>query len=110
MKLGNKNGVGALGTLVSIIVLAALGAGVMMMTATNQITRNQILYMEQAYYNSHAAYEYALRQINQEGNPNPIPTRQFMGKTPTITRTADEIRVQTSFGDASVSLTMTDPG
>lgn len=99
----------ALGTLVAITVLASLGAGVAVMTATNQVTRNQVLYMEQSFYSSHAAFEFALRQIYQGGNPNPIPTRQFKGTTFSITRAGGEVRVVTTFGSANTSMAITDP-
>lgn len=109
MKRFGKKGISALGTLVAVMLLAAFGSGVIMMTATNQVTRNQVLYMEQSFYSAQAAFAHALWQINQGGNPNPIPTRQFKGTTLVINRTGGEIQVQTSFGDAISSLAITDP-
>lgn len=109
MKRFGKKGISALGTLVAVMLLAAFGSGVIMMTATNQVTRNQVLYMEQSFYSAQAAFAHALWQINHGGDPNPIPTRQFKGTTLTLTRTGNEIRALTSFGDASSSLAITDP-
>src|SRR5687767_9095756 len=62
-------GFATLGVVIAIGILGAMSAALSVMVATNQKTRTQQLYSDQAYYSAHAALEFAMRQIRIDGNP-----------------------------------------
>ncbi len=96
--------------LIALSILAALSASVLVTVATNQSTRTNQLHTDQAFYSSQAAFEFAMQQINVDGNPNPIPTRYFMGQPFDISRTCSKINVTTTAGTATSTFSIGDPG
>ncbi len=105
----HRSGFAVLGVLIAMGILAAMATGMAVLVATNQSTRTQQLYMDQAYYAAHGAFEYAMRQIQVDGNPDPIPTRHFAGEAFSITRTNSKVNVTTTKDSASNSFSITDP-
>src|SRR5512141_1477686 len=77
--------------IIALSVLAALSASVLVIVATNQTTRTNLLQKTQSFYIGQAALEFAMQQILVGGNPNPIPTRYFLGQPFDISRTCGKI-------------------
>jgi len=102
-------GFAAASALIAICMLAAMGLSVSKLAATNQATRYQQLYMDQAYMISHASFEYAMRRIRVDDDFWIMPTRQFMGVTLTPTRSSAKIRKTSTYGTASNTFSITDP-
>ena len=94
--------------MIGIAIMAAMGAGIAVMVATNQVTRNQQLYSDQAFYTTHAGFEYALGQID-EGSSSTSMSRDFKGDAITITRTGGKVNVSTTRGNAQADYSITDP-
>lgn len=104
-----QRGFTVLGVLIAIGILSAMGAGMAAMIATNQSTRTQQLYMDQAFYNSQAGLEFALGQILDSGSASTSFSRDFGGETITVTRTSNLIQVATAKGQAEANYSITDP-
>lgn len=104
-----QRGFTVLGVLIAIGILSAMGAGMAVMIATNQSTRTQQLYMDQAFYNSQAGLEFALGQILDSGSSSTSFSRDFGGETIAVTRASNLIEVSTSKWQASANYSITDP-
>lgn len=102
-------GFAAIGVVIALSILAAMAAGLGILSATNQSTRTQQLYMDQAFLSVHAAFEYALRQIQVGGNPNPIPARDFSGSAFSLRRYMLKVRAVASKGTATNAYSISDP-
>lgn len=108
-KRNRCGGFTVLGILIAIGILSAMGAGMAVLMATNQSTRTQQLYTDQAFYNSQAGIEYALGQILTGGSSDTSFTRNFLGETITLNRVSGQIQVATTRGVAQASYSITDP-
>jgi hypothetical protein len=103
-------GFASVGVIFVICVLAAMSASLLVLVGTNQATRTHQLQMEQSFFSAHAAFEYAMTQIEVDGNPNPLPTRYFMKNQFDISRTCNKINVTSTYGSASTTFSISDPG
>jgi hypothetical protein len=99
----------ALGVVFCMGILSVLSFALANYTASNQATRNNQFYMDQAFASAHAAFEYAMRQIKVEGNPSSIPVRHFADTTLAPIRAGTKVSVATSKSIASNSFSITDP-
>lgn len=102
-------GFAAIGVIIALSILAAMAAGLAELSATNQVTRYQQLEMDQAFLSTNAAFEYTLRQIQVDGDPNPIPSRDFAGSALSINRTSQKIKVAVTKNHATSAYSITDP-
>lgn len=107
--LRSNRGLTALGAIVAVGILGAFGAGMASLVAAGQRSRINILYAAQSFYSNHSALEYALRQIQNEGNPDPVPLRHFENQGFTIVRDAGRINATTTAGNAASAFSITDP-
>lgn len=96
--------------LLALSLLAAMSASILAIVAKKQSTRKNLLQSSQAFYIDQAALEYAMQQILADGNPNPIPVRNFLGsQTFNISRTCGKISVNSTYYPG-ISFSVTDPG
>ncbi len=106
----NKKGFTILGVVIAIGILAAFGASMTLMVATNQRTRSQVLYMDQAFASAQAGFEFALRQILVSGSVATSFTRHLAnGGVIAITRTGGLIKITVTQGTATAAYQITDP-
>ncbi len=103
-------GFSAVAVLIALTVAASMGASILVLLNNNQAARTSGVSTTQAFYSANGALEFAMRQILVEGNPNPIPTRYFMGSAFDITRSCNLIEVQASYRGSSVGFSIGDPG
>jgi hypothetical protein len=80
-------GFAVLGAVSAVFILAALAFSTLNTSAVNQSTRTAQLHMAQSFYSAHAGIEYALRQIRVDGDPDPLPARDFAGEPLNVTYT-----------------------
>lgn len=99
--LRNQRGISVLGIVIAIAIVGVMGSGMVVMVATNQETRNQVLYQNQSFYSNQAGIEFALGQILEDGNTDSSITRDFMGESISITRSSGVIQITTSEGIAN---------
>jgi hypothetical protein len=106
-------GFGILGVVVALAILAAMAAGVTSMVASNNFGRISELYSTQAFYNSHASFEYALNRIKVQGDAT-IADRQFLSTSLGLSRLSNKINSAVSYGSGGVAaagtFSITDPG
>lgn len=107
--LTDLRGFTVLGVVIAVGILAAMGAGMAVLVATNQSTRTQQLYIDQSFYSTHAGLEFALGQIVNNGEQSVSITRQLLSDTITVTRTGSNINVTGVKGTGSASYRITDP-
>lgn len=105
----SKRGFTVLGVVIALGMLAAMGAGLATLMATNQSARIQQLSSDQAFYSSHAATEFALRQIIVSGSTDLAMTRQFAGEPFSISRSGGNVIVTATKNDARAQFHLTDP-
>ena len=105
----SKKGFTVLGVVIAVGILAAMGAGMATLVATNQSTRTQQLNTDQSFYSMHAGLEFALGQIVNNGDQNTSITRQFLGDNITVTRSGSNINVTGVKGTGSAAYKITDP-
>jgi len=102
-------GFSLLSSLVAVGILGTIGVGFPILVSSNQDLRTTTLHSGQAYYASRASFEYGLRQIQVEGDPDSISPRNFLGENFSINRTGGRIVVVGTTGNANNSFSITDP-
>ncbi len=105
----NNKGVTIVAALITVFLLAALGAGVTYFIASNQATRIQQVTGDQSFYTVQAGMEFALGQILEDDNNDTLITRNFSGETITINRSGGNIIITAAEEDAQSQHSITDP-
>ena len=81
--LGNR-GISIVGTVFTLIILGVLGASLVALVSMDQDSRMRSIHREYVFYSIQAAFEFALREINEGGYPI-VTNKQFDDATFTVT-------------------------
>lgn len=95
----NDRGVSIIGTLFTLIILGVLGAALVALVSMDQESRMKSINREHAFYAVQAAFEYALREINEGGYP--IVSNRSLGHANFTTAITPAERKITAVGVAS---------
>lgn len=106
-----SKGVSALGAIVAILVLAAMGAAMATLVATNQATRSLQITADQSFASAQSALEVILGYIHNAVNPCSFIDRDFdfAGSDIEVTRIDGRIYVTATTGDSSTAVSVVDP-
>src|SRR3989338_6231768 len=105
----NKSGFTLLGVVIALLILAAIGTVMTRLVATNQFTRIQQVQSNQAFYSSHAGFEFVLREILANSSTETSFTRHFLGEPITVTRSNGIVNVTGVKGEGQAMYRMADP-
>jgi len=105
----NKSGFTLLGVVIALLILAAMGTVMTRLVATNQFTRIQQVQSNQAFYSSHAGFEFVLREILANSSTETSFTRHFLGEPITVTRSNGIVNVTGVKGEGQAMYRMADP-
>lgn len=106
----HPKGFGALGAIIAIGIMGAIGAGLPLLVAANQHARTQVLHSAQASYSAKSGVEFARSLMVDEDPDNPvtIPTRHIMGESLVFDRSNSRVKVTATKGDAVKKYSISD--
>lgn len=109
-----RRGISVLGILIAVMILAAMGASMAVLVATNQETRTRQLYADQSFASAQAGLEVTLGLIYSGVNPcDPLSRNlegdNLVGNSISVTRVNNRIYVIGAKGDANTAVSIVDP-
>lgn len=114
MKIKQSHGISVLGVLVAVSILAAMGAAMGVLVATNQDIRSQQYYADQSFASAQAGLELVLGLEYNNINPCELIARNLLGdsllgNSISVNRTSGRIYISGTKGSSSTNLSILDP-
>lgn len=109
--LRSSKGMSLLGALVAMLVLAAMGASMATLVATNQVTRSLQYTADQSFSSAQSALEVVLGYIHSGANPCSYVDRDFdfAGSDINVNRANGRIYVTADNGGSNTAVSIVDP-
>ncbi len=114
LRVHSNRGISVLGILVAVMILAAMGAAMTVLVASNQDARSHQLYVDQSFASAQAGLEMILGLIHSGVNPcDPVSRNlegdNLVGNSIAVTRLNNRIYVVGAKGDSTTAVSIVDP-